>query len=117
MPTKEYTLPLTGGMLDWTTVSGNPDNPIRPLGPLEFLNGFLWPGIISDKDRKIRVSLVEFGLDKNQATYNIEAHQVFLDAFDIWLQGKDYTTIAMELGKTQLVVPKDQELPDWAKAT
>lgn len=114
---REYILPLTGEMVNWSTVSGNPSNPVRPLGPHEFLESYTWPLVITEDDRKVRVSLVEFGLDKSQATYSIEAHQVFLDAFDVWLQGKDYTAMATELGKTQLVVPKDQELPDWAKTT
>ena len=95
---KRYILPLTGSVLNWGTLSGSIENPIRYVGPKEFLQSFVWPEEIPINERYVTTSLIEIDINTCGAIVDVEANDVFLSAFDSTIANKTLEQIAGEFG-------------------
>lgn len=111
MIVKRYMLPITGQVIDWETFSGDPSNPVKVVGPFQFLReqvlidspvidpetgqplGPTWPDVVPEAERSLRVTLRFIDVDKGEAEVAITAPQFFHDAFGRWLEGKSAVEI------------------------
>lgn len=95
MRTEAYTLPLVGEMLDWETLSGNPDDPLRVVAPTRFHRHWLRPGVtgalgppggVPANEGSVRVTLRALHLEDETAEVQVTAHERFHADFRAWLE-------------------------------
>jgi len=97
-----YTLPLTGTMLNWRTLSGDTNDPVRPVGVKEFESSFNWTTVPAS-DEGMRQHLVGFDTENDSCEVEVEAHPLFHTALANHLRGKSLNTIASDRGQSRLM--------------
>lgn len=111
METRRYTLPLTGTMHDWATLSGDSDDPVRAVGVTELARGFAWPAGIAEHERQVTTTLVSVDMDAGAALVEVEAHPAFHAALTAALAGKPPSEVAAAHGRLHLMRPKGAPTP------
>jgi hypothetical protein len=111
--TQTYTVPLTGRMLNWETLSGDPDDPVDVIGPNEFASkaSFDWTQIVDKEDHGVTTRLRSLDVDAGTAEVTVEAHPMFHSHLTANLVGKTPEAIAAELGKGHLKRPPGAPMP------
>ena len=108
-----YTVPISGQVLDWATLSGDTADPVTPIGPAEFGSkaAFDWTQIIDEEDRGMTIRLKSIDLDAGTAEVTVEAHPMFHGHLTANLAGNTPEEVAAELGKTHLKRPPGAPMP------
>lgn len=104
---QSYTLPMIGSVLDWESFSGDPNDPIRPLGIREFAQN---NEQLKEMMQAMRVQ--NYNIDKGTVEVEVEAEEQFHLEFAEWLEGKKPQDICAIYGKEQLVFPLGDIKPD-----
>lgn len=102
--TRGYLLPLVGTMLDWETLSGDPTDPVRPLGPHEV------EATLPTSAQGIRVQLRSVDPEAGTCEVDIEASTEFHDALAVFLKNKVSEEAAQVFGRT--LCRKPQRSPE-----
>ena len=102
-----YFLPLVGTVANLKTFSGDPNDPIRPLGIREFAQN---NEQLKEMMQAMRVQ--NYNIDKGTVEVEVEAEEQFHLEFAKWLEGKKPQDICAIYGKEQLVFPLEGVKPD-----
>ena len=102
-----YTLPITGKMKDWATLSGDPDDPVTIAGPVEFAR--MWPGWgdVPEGEKAQEISLMAIDWDTGEAKVQVQANDSFLNALEAYLVGKSCSDVDADCGRPHLKRPPD----------
>jgi len=106
-----HLLPITGSVLNWETFSGDPNDPVRCIGPLELASSFVWPVGIPEEERGIEFRLLSIDVEVGTARVSITANPIFHAALGGRLTGRTIAQISSEFGLTHLTRPANAKKP------
>ena len=86
-----YFFPMIGTMLDWETLSGDPNDPVGPAFP--YAEATAWGSY--------RVQTLGLDLDAGTVNVEVEAEEAFHGALKAWMLGRDAARILR--GKPRLM--------------
>lgn len=93
MTSKHYRVPMVGSVRDWITFSGDPDDPVRPVGIMEQRDAL---------DGDVRLQVVSLDVEQGTALVSVEADTAFHAKLDAHLIGKTPQQVAAAHGYTLL---------------
>ena len=108
-----YTVPISGQVVDWATLSGDPADPVTPIGPAEFGSkaAFDWTQVIDEEDRGMTIRLRTIDVDAGTAEVTVEAHPMYHGHLTAAIAGKTPEQVAAELGRGHLKRPEGAPMP------
>ena len=98
MISREYKLPLVGAIKNWRTLSGDENDPIRPIGLQKFASNFQWVG----DERTVRMQTKTVDLDEGSASVIVTAAEEFHKGFAAYLRNRSLQNIAAMGGREVL---------------
>lgn len=112
MTTKTYYLPMVGTIINWETFSGDPNDPVRPLGAREFMRSLEEDSPLLEGG--VQVKAKYYNVDEGIVEVDIIANELFHAAFEEWLEEKTPQDICAMYEKEQLIIqnPKERGLED-----
>lgn len=100
-----YHLPMVGTVINWETFSGDPNDPVRPLGVREFMETLGEDSPLMAGDG-MQAKPIYYDISNGTVEVEIVASPEFHDAFSAWLKDKNPANICQLYGKTQTIMPK-----------
>lgn len=105
MITRILKLPLTGRILNSESFSGDPDNPVKVVGIVEYIYKMLPP------ESEFKTLLLEIFPESSEAEVLVEAGEGFWALYDEILANPSPSKILQIVGQPSLDVPKNTAIP------